>query len=336
MDSLLIVNRDSDRSNEIYLETFSTTLSFVLNISLGIVTCLFIFSSLNYVYHQSHHHFLKDHFDEISLTTIDPWQAARKTKTYFDFEKYFNNGSLNASARSLTRQSYFIDVGCFDGRDIDHFIHFHWQEIKQKGKLQIFAFDADPINFSACKSAEKRHPRISHTFIDSAAWIEDGIVEYSFEKGQRSRIDLTSSVKVESIDFSSWLSRTVSTDDYVHVKITVEGAEIPILEKLVYDQTLALIDYLDIEWNDGLAAGLEPRRISLECMFDNFGMDFLFMVNPVDVRHAYNIGENFTSVPTSNDWLVHSMFSLSFFNDLFVFSISTLQETERFIDTFSL
>jgi FkbM family methyltransferase len=211
------------------------------------------------------------------------------------------NGTL-IQQNKTARRFFYIDLGCFDGRDIDYFVHFHSAEISRLGKLGIIAFEPDPINFAACKSMQQRSTSVKGTVYDAAVWTENGKVRYAIEKGQKSRIDEDSALYVRSIDFSKWVMDNFRVDDYVYLKFTIEGAEIPILEKMILDESLTLVDHLEIEWNEGLSPDLEPRRAFLECMFDNFGMDFLYMVNPVDLRHAFNLKDTYTSVPKDRTW----------------------------------
>jgi hypothetical protein len=58
-----------------------------------------------------------------------------------------------------------------------------------------------------------------------------------------------SPVPVPAIDFSAWLRRTVGPDDHVVVKMDIEGAEYPVLTKLLNDGTINLISVLYIEWH---------------------------------------------------------------------------------------
>lgn len=280
----------------------SYTLSMILNVILFVVTCVFIVTLFNFLT-------IKYSISEISATAGSrvrrsvPLVNVPKKPCYYDYECYLsNNGTLHGPNK--TRRFFYVDIGCFDGRDMEYFLHFHQARIQKLGTLQIIAFEPDPINFAACKAAQERHSQVPATVYQMAAWTETGQVPYATENGQKSRIDKKSALYVQSVDFSSWLKEHFHMDDYVYVKFTVEGAEIPILEKLVQDETLALIDHMEIEWHDHLALDFEPRRASLECMLDNFGMDYLYMINPVDLRHAFNLQRSFNAIPKNREWYV--------------------------------
>ena len=294
MEPLLLVTAHTRTSQK------SSSLTTILNIFLTIVVCVFIFSSYRFVHHS------REKLSNDLTTTPTPRSSISHAhglspKLYYDYEHYPLNESLT-KAENKSRRCFYIDLGCFDGRDVDFFIHFHLQEISRYGRLTVIAFEPDPINFSACKSAAERHKHVDNVVRQEAVWNETRNVPFATEKGQRSKIDFQSVLQVPAIDFSQWLLKEFRQDDFVYVKFSVDGAEIPILEKMVFDGSLALVDYLEIEWNDALSPDLEPRRVSLECMFDNFGMDFLYMINPVDLRHALNGKESFYSVPIDKGW----------------------------------
>lgn len=323
----LIVDIDIDRSlKKAKMQRFFS----ILDVILFIVFTFFIFSAYFFV------HRLQDQVDvsidgvvgPIVTTVPSLLDQQRRTKTYYDYEAY----PLNITKKRVdkSRRYIYVDLGCFDGRDIDYFVHFHTNEIRMKGTMIIIAFEPDPINLSACKAVEQRHKEVNKTIIGKAVWTSANKVPFATEKGQKSRIDPNSVLTVDAVDFSRWAIENFHPNDYVYVKFTVEGAEIPILEKMIEDSSLALIDFLDIEWNDGLAPDYEPRRVSLECMFDNFGMDFLHIINPVDLRHAFHSKESFSSVPKDKSWSVKS--TMLFF---FVFSslnfISGDSKIRRFV-----
>ena len=277
------------------------SLSFTLDMTLALAACIFVVSSciLGYrVYLSSN----TDGFVPLDVEAASNNQTVESHGPYYDFQRL--NG-VNLTHRSNhSRQYYYIDLGCFDARDIDFFIHFHRYEIKQHGELSVIGFEPDPINYAACKAGQQRHPSIKQSAYQKAAWTENGQVRYATENGQKSKIDSNSALFVQSADFSRWVLANVHADDFVYVKFTIEGAEVPVLEKMVTDGSLRLVDYLEIEWHDGMSRDLEPRRVALECMFDNFGMDYLYMINPVDVRHAYNTKSSFSSVPKDRGWYV--------------------------------
>lgn len=271
-----------------------------LDLILSLVFCIFLLSILRLAFQKRQVAIVVIPLAGPMNPKMDSHVNLTRSTGYYDYEPYFINHTVTPQNR--THRFFYLDLGCFDGRDIDHFIHFHGEDIAKNGTLNIIAFEPDPINFSACRSTQRKHPSVPITIYDTAVWTEAGKVRYATEKGQKSKIDPNSALSVKAIDFSKWLSTTFTMDDYVYVKFSVEGVDIPILEKLVFDGSLALVDHMEIEWSDFLAPEFEPRRVVLECMFDNYGMDFLYMVSPVDSRHVFSMKGPYTAVAKDKGW----------------------------------
>lgn len=271
-----------------------------LDLILSLVFCIFLLSIFRLV-------FQKRQVAVVVIPIAGPINSRTDSRVnltrstgYYDYEPFLINQTVLPQNR--THRFFYLDLGCFDGRDIDHFIHFHAEDILKNGTLNIIAFEPDPINFSACRSVQRKHPNIPITIYDTAIWTEAGKVRFATEKGQKSKIDPNSALTVKSIDFAKWITTTFTPDDYIYAKFSVEGVDIPILEKMALDGSLALIDHFEVEWSDFLAPEFEPRRVVLECMFDNYGMDYLYMINPVDSRHAYSMKDSFAGVAKDKGW----------------------------------
>jgi FkbM family methyltransferase len=73
-------------------------------------------------------------------------------------------------------------------------------------------------------------------------------------------------VTVDSFDFSSWLRDNVSKEDNVVCKLDIEGAEFEVLKKCIADDTLRLIDHLDVEFHHyhDIELGMQHRHIISE------------------------------------------------------------------------
>jgi FkbM family methyltransferase len=62
----------------------------------------------------------------------------------------------------------------------------------------------------------------------------------------------TSSNEVECIDFSEFIKNNFDKSDHIVLKLDVEGAEYPILKKMIQDGTIDYINEMYVEWHQRL------------------------------------------------------------------------------------
>ena len=116
-------------------------------------------------------------------------------------------------------------------------------------------------------------------------------------------LDTNYTSHVEAIDFSSWLGSLMKSENRkLHLKISALNSEVTLLEKMILDDTLKLVDYLEIEWSDRTKILTRARRIYIQSMIDGIGFDFLFLTQIDDVRSVYATNGSFTTVIKHQDW----------------------------------
>jgi FkbM family methyltransferase len=107
-----------------------------------------------------------------------------------------------------------------------------------------------------------------------AAWISDGRIDLyesgpsaaatvmlgKIEKNGWPQIDYKKGVSVPCFDFSAWLQRTISPSDHVVVKFNIEGAEYPLLERMIENGSLRLISRLMCKWHIGHFPDVAQQR----------------------------------------------------------------------------
>ena len=278
----------------------SSTRSLLLNILVCLFIGVYVISAIAFVRRRDEEMTNAVSPSTVSADSDETGLLLSNQIYYYDYEPYVQTKS--APAPGTARQYYYIDLGCYDGRDIDRFVYFTQAEVAQNGNLTVIAFEPDPINHVACQRTSDVPSSPSRTVYEAAAWTTNGFIPFATERGQESRIDLTSKTRVRSIDFSQWLWANLSPEHYVYVKFTVGGAELDILEKMIADRSLSLVDYLEIEWVRPTSSDYAPRRISIEGMLDNFGMDYLFMVDPLESKRVYAGNGSFGAVPKDKGW----------------------------------
>lgn len=167
----------------------------------------------------------------------------------------------------------FIDLGAYTGDTIQNFLRgqsFHPDRVGEVSR--VYGFELRP-RFNEWAGVEREFPQTLITFIRKAVWIKDGPMPMSrsnwneeshtimpdcenFPKGEQEQI--------EAVDFSEWLKLAVKPEDFVIVKIDIEGAEYAVLERLIEQGTIGLIDSLFVEFHDWIMpAEYNARRESI-------------------------------------------------------------------------
>lgn len=151
----------------------------------------------------------------------------------------------------------FVDLGAYSGDTVEQFISWG-QLLGDISDARVFAFEPNPSFEKQWEDIHDRH--IKHVksidFIQSAAWIDDNGLEFSWWHES----DIGSTVMkekrnwyageiigIKSFDFSDWLRQFDGEE--IYVKFDIEGAEYPVLEKMIKDGTDKLCKLLMIEWH---------------------------------------------------------------------------------------
>jgi hypothetical protein len=99
---------------------------------------------------------------------------------------------LSNSQNDSTHYIY-IDIGCFNGETIEHFLHF----IPNSRVYDIITFEPDPINYQLCKQRlkQKKYTNINIIILQKVVWIRDEKVFFQTGRGRQSRIHTNKSGK---------------------------------------------------------------------------------------------------------------------------------------------
>jgi FkbM family methyltransferase len=143
----------------------------------------------------------------------------------------------------------YIDVGSNIGATVKH-----WKEcLDPNGEFEIHAFECNPDFWAMLaipgvilhKEAAMDQDGVIPFFIDHSFHSEGS----SFDGTKTSGVIAKEPVNVPCIDFSKWLQDNFTKDDYIVLKINAEGAEYPILKKMMVDGTIYWVNKLFVWWH---------------------------------------------------------------------------------------
>lgn len=108
---------------------------------------------------------------------------------------------------------------------------------------------------------------------------------------------------MNAIDFSSWLNRLWKPQrTNIQLKMSLPGAEISVLEKMIVDGSVDYVNKFEVEWTDRENPHLRAVRIYLQLMFDNRGFDTLYYTRLQDARKTFKSNGRYNDVLKHYDW----------------------------------
>jgi len=123
----------------------------------------------------------------------------------------------------------------------------------QEGNFSITAFEADP-SFSA---EYEKHPEVNYH--NNAAWVRNETLTFSGFMGHvdhdanpnakkaKDRRSKQRAFSVQAVDMADFLMRTYTVDDFVVLKMDIEGAEYEVVPKILQTGAVELIDEMFLE-----------------------------------------------------------------------------------------
>lgn len=146
---------------------------------------------------------------------------------------------------------YFIDCGAHCGESI--------LAAKQRFGNDIITISFEPIPGLAKQLQEIHKDNPTVNIQNSAVWINNEVKKFHLSEEYTDGSSLLDSlnnlreehsIKIPCFDLSTWISETFDENDYLILKLDIEGAEYEVLNKMIEDGTINLINEFWGEWHD--------------------------------------------------------------------------------------
>lgn len=158
---------------------------------------------------------------------------------------------------------YFIDCGAHCGESI--------LAAKQRFGSDIITISFEPIPGLAKQLQEIHKDNPTINIQNSAVWVNDKIKKFHLSEEYTDGSSLLDSlnnlrtehsIDIPCFDFSTWLSETFSKDDYLILKLDIEGAEYEVLNRMIEEGTIHLINEFWGEWHDMKISDIKTLEMS--------------------------------------------------------------------------
>lgn len=145
----------------------------------------------------------------------------------------------------------FIDGGSNIGQSIEAFV-----QREDSTDFDIYCFEASQsenvLNPLSTKINQCKEQSKSITFFNKAIWTDNGHITFYDQGNESSSITNrqhpdVKGIKIPCIDLSSWIKSNFNENDYIILKLDIEGAEYEVFDKLCKDGTINLVDKIYCE-----------------------------------------------------------------------------------------
>lgn len=149
---------------------------------------------------------------------------------------------------------------CMEGLSKEHYnenkewqnaVDKHNLEFKKGNKLDFTEFGMYSLGGSCMKEMHEKLDRP-----------EDHEIKFEWKEP----------VVVETIDFSNWIKENFDKDDYIFLKMDIEGSEYRVLPKMISDGTMSYINSLVIEWHDWVIPEYASKTRELQNEISSLGV----------------------------------------------------------------
>lgn len=159
---------------------------------------------------------------------------------------------------------YFIDCGAHCGESI--------LSAKQKFGIDTHVISFEAIPYLANQLIEIHKNNDTVNVLNAAVWINSDIKKFyvscditdgsSLLGTTINQLNESVYVNIPCFDLSEWINNTFTEEDYVILKLDIEGAEYEVLNKMIESNSIRLIKELWGEWHDDKITDLHTLELS--------------------------------------------------------------------------
>lgn len=156
-------------------------------------------------------------------------------------------------------EKIFIDLGYNIGQSTS----FFHKLVPDSNEYKIHAFEPDSRNNS------KFDYSLPINYYKQAAWVYDGVIKFylgslsfasTINSTKTTNVNTDNYTEVECIDLSNFIINNFNKQDYIILKVDIEGAEYQLLEHLITTQAIEYIDDLFVEFHLGKIKDVNEKQ----------------------------------------------------------------------------
>lgn len=162
-------------------------------------------------------------------------------------------GLFDEKKRKEMRKVY-IDCGSNLGNLTREFIN------KGNTDFEYFLFEPLPLFYDVGDKLNIEYPDIKINYSQSAVWIKEEVLKFYLcglgnegssvcENKKSNKMDKKHPIVVQGIDFSQWIIENFDKDDFIVIKMDIEGAEYDVLPKMIEDGSVEYANEMIIEFH---------------------------------------------------------------------------------------